>query len=275
MNNEKNYGTTFAAARKGYEASVGIRAYNRAGNNPQLKGIVHEVAYVDAQNFNPRNLIAGTRAALTKSTNAVRDDVVLMNGGKVVGRVQLKDTPRAISDTVAHVASGQYKGTKLIGTRETTEAYSKAVANAAKKGKNISQKMTSSGISSTDTGRVAIETIGEAAGKLAPKAVAKVAASSGLVGAAVSGGVEFISAGRELINDEIDGGEFFGRVAKETASGGLSAAGASALATTASAGAATVLAGTTAAVWGPVAIGVGVTVVAGTAIKKVIDAFLE
>lgn len=272
-NNKKNYGTACASARKAYESSVGIRAFERAGNNPNLKGIIHEQAYVDLQNINPTNLMTGTKAALTKSTTAVRDDVVLMRTGKVVGHAQLKDTPHSVCDTVRRVSNGQYRGTKLIGTKETTAAYSKAAVNAAKSGKNISQKMTSSGISSTDTGRIAAETIGRsAAGGLTVQAVAKVAGSSGLIGAALSGGLEIVSASFELADDVIDGEEFVGRVAKETVGGGLSAAGGSAAATLVSAGTATLLASTTAPVWVPAALGIGVAVAVGSIIKGIWDA---
>lgn len=267
----KNYGAYCSGVRFGYESSVGMRAFSRAGNNPNLKGIVHEYMFTDAQNINLKNIASGTKAVLTKASNAVRDDVVLKQGGKVVGRFQLKDTAKSVGDTVKRVKSGQYSGTNLVGTKETAAAYGKAVSNAAKRGTKVTQKMSSSGISSSDTGRIAKQTIGSAAGKLTVSAVAKVAIGSGITGAAISGAIEAFSAGKELAKGEIDGREFAGRVAKETVGGGLSAAGGSALATVASVGAATLLAGTTAPVWIPAAIGLGTAVAVGTGIKKLWD----
>lgn len=40
-------GTAAAVAREVFEVAVGIEATMRAGKNPQLKGIVHEVAFKD------------------------------------------------------------------------------------------------------------------------------------------------------------------------------------------------------------------------------------
>lgn len=277
MSNENttNYGTGCAAARELYEGSVGLRALERVGRNQNLKGVAHEVMFTDILNANPQNIASGTKAVLTKATNAVRDDVILKQGGTVVGRYQLKDTAKSIRDTVNQVKSGHYVGTNLVGTTETVNAYGKAVANEAKRGVEVTQKMTSSGISSSDTSRIAIKTIGSSAGNLSAKAVAKVAGGSGLTGAAISGLIEVVSAGKDWAEGDIDGEEFVGRVAKETVGGGLSAAGGSALATVASAGAATVLASTTAPVWIPAAIGLGVAVAVGTGIKKLWDLIWE
>lgn len=268
MENKKNYGTDVAAARKIYEAKVGLEAYERAGNNPQLKGIVHEVLYKDAQTVNPVNLFNGTRGVLSKSTTAVRDDVLLMKGGKVVGRSQLKDTAGSISKTVKQAADGKYAGTRLMGTKETVQAYEKAVGKLSGKGISVSQKMTSTGISSADTGRIAAETIG---GKLAAKSLAKVAGSSGVAGGAISGGIETVCAGMDLLEGNIDGGEFVSRVTKETIGGGVSAAGASMAATAVSGGVATILAATAAPAWVPAAVGIGAAVVVGSFIKDIWD----
>lgn len=272
LNNEKNNGGTFAAAaNEVYEGTVGVRAFERAGNCPNLKGVVHEVMFADKLNADPTNIASGTKAVLAKSTTAVRDDVILKEGGKVVGRYQLKDTPASISKTVQQVKSGHYQGTNLVGTDETVAAYSKAVANSAKKGTEITQKMSSSGISSSDTSRIAAKTIGSSASKLTFKSVAKVAGVSGATGAVLSGAIEAISAGKELAEGDIDGEEFVGRVAIESVGGGLSAAGASAAATLLSTGTASILAATTAPVWISAAVGLGGAVVVGTAIKSLWD----
>ena len=70
---------------------------------------------------------------------------------------------------------------------------------------------------------------------------------------------------------EIDGGEFAANVAQEALGGGFAAAGGTAAATAVSIGAATLLAGTTAPLWLPGAVGVGAAVAAGSVIKSAWD----
>ena len=134
--NNDNAGTMTAAARSAYEGKVGLEALERAGRNPNLKGIVHEVLVRDAHNVNPANILSGKAASLTKSVTAVRDDVIVQQAGKVISRMQLKDTAGSISKTVKQAASGKYAGTQLVGTKETVEAFDKAAG--------VTQKMTSS-----------------------------------------------------------------------------------------------------------------------------------
>ena len=59
---------TGTVAKEGYEASVGARALARAGKCPNLKGHVHEQIFCDKFNMNPRNILEGNHAQLTKST---------------------------------------------------------------------------------------------------------------------------------------------------------------------------------------------------------------
>ena len=266
-------GTAVAAAREVFEGAVGIEAAARAGRNPQLKGIVHEVAYKDLYNLSPERLVDGNHAVLSRSTNAVRDDVLIKNGGKIVQRIQLKDTSSTsgIAKTVSQVCDKHYAGTNLMGTPETAAKYTEAAGKAVAKGKHATQQMSSTGISSSDTVRVAAKTIGNSAGKISAQALGKVAGSSGVVGAAFSGGIELINSGIKLANYEIDGGEFVGNVVKETVGGGVSAAGASVAASVVATGAATALAATTAPVWVPAAVGVATAVAAGSAIKSAWD----
>lgn len=270
--NKKNTGAVCAAAKEAYEGKVGLEAFSRAGNNQNLKGIVHEVLYKDAQNINPSNILNDTKATLSKSSTAVRDDVLLMNSGKVVGRAQLKDTAKSINHTIKQVSSGKYQGTSLMGTKETVAAYNSGVSKAASKGVEITQKMKSTGISSSDTARIASKTIG---GNLTGQALASAAKSSGAMGAAISGGIEVLSSGKEFIDGYIDGEEFASRVVKETAGGGLSAAAATTAATAVATTAASVLATTTAPVWAPAAIGVGAALAVGSAVKSVWDSFWD
>ena len=267
----KNNGTVASAGREVFEIKCGMEAVKRVGNNPQLKGIVHETMYKNIYNSSPKRIIDGTKAFLSESTTAVRDDVIIKQGSQIVKRVQLKDTANSIGKTIEQVKNHHYSGTNLCGTKETVRAFGKGVANQAKRGANVTQKMSSSGISSADTSRIATKTIGSAAGKLTTQSLAKVASSSGIAGGAISGGIEIMSSGVKLAKGEIDGGEFAGNVAKETVGGGLSAAGGSVAATAAAAGAATVLAGSTAPIWVPAVAGFGAAIAVGSAIKGVWD----
>lgn len=268
MENKKNVGTISVGAKELYEGKVGLEAFSRAGNNKNLHGIVHEVLYKDAQNINPSNLVNGAQATLTKSTTAVRDDIVLMQASKVIGRAQLKDTANSITHTVKQVSSGKYQGTVLMGTKETVNAYNSEVAKLASKGLDITQKMKSTGISSADTARIASKTIG---GNLTSKALTSAAKGSGAVGAAVSGGIEVISAGKDFFDGKIDGSEFTSRVIKETTGGGLSAAAGGAAATAVATTAVSVLATTAAPIWVPAALGFGAAVAVGSVVKGIWD----
>lgn len=274
---QKQTGTAVAATREIIEGAIGVEAAQRAGNNPQLKGIVHEVAAKNMYNLSPERLLDGNKAVLSKSTTAVRDDMLIMNGGKVIQRMQLKDTVSSsgIAKTISQVSNKHYSGTNLMGTTETVAKYNQAVGKAAANGKQTAQQMHSTGISSGDTARIAGKTIGKSANGINASSLGNVAKSSGAVGAIVSGGIEMINSGIKLANYEIDGAEFVGNVAKETVGGGLSAAGGSVAATTAAAGVATLLAPTTAPLWIPAAVGIGAAIVVGSGIKALWDLFWE
>ena len=267
--NNNQTGTVTAAGRSVYETKVGVEAVVRSGGkNPQLKGVVHEILYRDSLTVAPKNLASGAKGALSKSVTAMRDDVLLKQGGNVVGRAQLKDAVASADKVARQAAGGKYAGTKLMGTKETVAAYEKAAANLAKNGTKVTQKMASTGISSADTSRIAAQTIG---GSLKAAQLGKAALTSGVTGAVLSGVIETASSGVKLVNGDIDGGEFAANVAQEAVGGYLAAAGGSAAATAAGIGAATLLAGTTAPLWLPGAVGVGAAVAAGSAIKSAWD----
>lgn len=275
MSEKKNAGTAAAAGRSAYEAKVGVEAVIRSGGkNPQLKGVVHEVLYRDSVTLSPANLANGTVGVLSKSSTAVRDDVLIKQGSKIVSRAQLKDTVSSagVAKTVKQAASGKYARTNLKGTVETTKLYNQAADKLVKAGGKVPQKMTSTGISSADTSRIAAQTVG---GSLKAASVAKCALTSGGAGAAISGGIEVLSSGVKLLEGEIDGEEFVGNVARETVGGGLSAAGGSAAATAVGTVAAGLLTGTTAPLWVPGAIAVGAAVAVGSGIKSLWDCLFD
>lgn len=276
----KNYGAGMSAVKKAYESSVGVRALKRAGRNPNLKGIVHEIMYADKQNLKLSNILSGTKASLSKSPTAIRDDIILKNKGMIVGRMQLKDTVNSISATGKQVASGKYARTSLMGTKETVDEFKKFTAAKAAKGEKITQKMTSTGISSSDTSRIASQTLGK---KIPGRDLLKSSGNTGIQGAAFSGAVELFSAGKDYFNGNISAGKAAARVAKETIGGGLSSAAGSAAGTVASAGvAAAVSASALGAVLAPPVTAVASAIAAltascgvGTVVKKGCDAVYD
>ena len=241
----KRTDTAANAVKNGYEATVKVRALMRAGGNQHLNGHIFEIMASDKTNINPLNMIRGVHEKLTSSPTATTVDSVVMKGGKVIERVQYKDTPRGIYDTLKRVKDGQYRSTTLKGTTETARKF-----NAAAEKAGLSKRMQDTGISGRTT-----KALGRACGscKSVPlsKAVAWSARSGGVFGGAISGGVSAITNIIEVANGEKDGWEAAGCVVKDTAGGALSGAGAAAAAT---------------ATGAAVAAGVAGTAIAGTAI---------
>ena len=203
-----------------YDKSVIMRAAQRGGKCPNLKGHINEVLTVDKINRNPLNILKGKKAALTKSSTAVRDDIIVKQGEKVVKRIQVKDTPKSITDTVRRVKNGQYRGTNLVGTKETAAAYEKAVASMGKKGKTVTQKMSSNGISSDTTAFLSKQALGGSL-KGTGKQLIKSSSKSAAFGGVISGGISGIGNLVKCKKGEISGKEAAMSTAKETVYGGI------------------------------------------------------
>ena len=117
MKNTNVRNNVAGSASNVYEASVGMRALNRAGQNPQMKGVAHEIMCCDKYNLNPGNILNGRHMDLTKSTTAHMKDVIAKNSaGKVVGHAQLKDTisNAGVRKTIQQINSGHYSKTRVI-----------------------------------------------------------------------------------------------------------------------------------------------------------------
>ena len=254
-----------------YEASVKTRALGNAGGCNNLNGHILEVMGADKTNLNPFN---GLRETLVKSRTAHAVDSVVTKGGRIVQRVQYKDTAKSIGDTVRRVKDGQYNSVTLKGTSETAKVFNRY---AEKHG--IPKRMQDTGISSNTTKSLA-KSCGAAKQVSLARATGIAAKSGGLAGGAVSGGLSAITNTIALANGEKDLGEALGCIAKDTAGGALSGAGSAAAATVtgaaiASAVAGTAIAGTvvgTACVVGaPVVAAIGI----GCAISAVWDAIWD
>lgn len=211
------------AALEHYNDTIGQEALSRAGCNQQLKGIVHEMLFRDKCNMNPSSILKGNVTVLTKNPTAHNVDLVTMNEGKAVAKYQLKDctSDSGIRDTLGRVRKGQYRNTQLMGTEETTKKY-----NSMKSPND--RPMKSTGVSSKRTGRIA-----DNAGVKSPdkntvmnnfKDIGSCAMNSAGIGAAFSAAGSIYSNLEKYNNGEIDGVEYMGEVAKDTAKGAVKSA---------------------------------------------------
>ena len=212
MKNTNVRNNVAGSASNVYEASVGMRALNRAGQNPQMKGIVQEIMYCDKYNTNMGNILNGYHMDLTKSTTAHMKDVIAKNSaGKVVGHAQLKDTisNAGVRKTVQQIKSGHYSKTRVIGTEETAAKVNKVLEKCG-----VKQRVESSGISSKTTSRIADKTLGKMPTISTMSSAAK---AGGVTGAAVGAGMEAISS----IGDWMEGNKSAGEAAADVAVAGV------------------------------------------------------
>ena len=181
------------AGRQAYEGSVMHRMQGRAGAYSQTgsSGIALEIMANDKANI--KNLSnPGAVTKLTKSPVAQQVDAVTMKGGKVIERIQYKDTPSVagIQKTLKQVESGKYNQVQLRGTTETAQKFNQM---AEKRG--IAKQMQSTGISSETTKRVGSKFTGHAPGMASMGNLAKTTAIN-------AGG---ITAGIEIAKSVING----------------------------------------------------------------------
>ena len=217
MKRQEKINMATVATKEGYEAGVALRALNRAGNCPQIKGHVHEIMFCDKYNANPLNIMQGNHANLTKSATAQMKDVVMTNNGRVVGHAQLKDTisSSGLRKTAEQIRSGHYNKTSIFGTEET----------AAKLAGKVPQKVHSSGISSETTSRIANKALGRIP---TMNALGTAARSGGMAGAAIGAGIEAISSIGDVIDGKKDVGDAIIDVGGAAVNGGITGAGSSA-----------------------------------------------
>ena len=221
----KQHEKVAVCAREGYDVKVGAEALVRAGKCKNLKGHVHEVLFKDRYNADPRNIIAGRHAELTKSTTARVKDVVVTKNGKVVGHCQLKDVTSAkgVAKTAQQINAGKYGKTRVYGTNET----------AAKLAGKTKQPVHADGISTETTTRIANKALGKMP---SIKGLHTAGKAGGVAGAAVGAGIEAISSISDVVNGKKSVGDAIGDVAAAGVRGGATGY-ASAVAGSAAAGA--------------------------------------
>lgn len=219
MKNTNSRNNIAGSASNVYEASVGMRALNRAGQNPQMKGIVQEIMYCDKYNTNMGNILNGRHMDLTKSTTAHMKDVIAKDSaGRVVRHAQLKDTisNAGVRKTVQQIKSGHYSKTRVIGTEETAAKVNKVLEKYG-----VKQRVESSGISSKTTSRIADKTLGKMPTISTLSSAAK---AGGVTGAAVGAGMEAISSIGDWLEDDKSAGEAAADVAVAGVKGGVTGA---------------------------------------------------
>ena len=213
-------GLGLLGAKQAYEQSVGKRAYALGKNCKNLKGHVAEVMTCDRINLNPHNIIAGRKASVTASRTAPCVDVVVKQKNKVVGRIPVKNTPSAsgIKKTAEQVASGKYNSAKLVGTKETAQAYEEVMK---KSGSNMKKKMLSNNVRTGQTEVIQAKMIGgniAKNGKYIFNESKNIAKKSGIATAAVSATVN----GVKVYQGKESGKEATINVAKDSAIGCIS-----------------------------------------------------
>lgn len=187
-NNEgKNVAVLNEVGRQAYEGSVMYRMQGRSGaHTPKgASGIALEIMANDKANV--KNLTnPGAVTKLTKCPTATQVDAVTMKNGKVLERIQYKDTPSAsgIQKTLKQVESGKYQQTQLRGTVETAEKF-----NALAESKGMTKRMQSTGISSDTTNRIGGKVTGTVSNM---KNVSNLAKSSAGSAAVLTAGVEVV-----------------------------------------------------------------------------------
>ena len=229
--------------KEAYECKAGLEAVKRVGDlSPdKLKGVVHEVMFKDR--FNLKNVFSGKKAVLSSSRQAIRDDILIQDGKKIVERLQLKDTPKSVGDVARRVRQGQYRATKLVGTEETAKAYNQV---AAKQG--IGKSMRSSKISTNTTERVAAKVKGSMP---SAESLLHGAKQAGKAGAVVAAGIAAATSAVDYFNGEIDEKEAAAKVVSAGVAG--YAAGAVASSVTAAAVSSGLAAATATTIGGAVA----------------------
>ncbi len=259
-------GAGVVAIKQLYENNVAMRALKRAGRNKNLKGHIFEQLTVDKINMKPHSILKGEKAVLTKSTTAIRDDVLVKQGKKIAKRIQLKDTPKGIKDTVTRVANKQYAGTNLVGTKETAKAYANEIAKKEAKGVKITQKMTTNGISSGQTELIAAKTFGGNVVKQS-EAIIGQASKTGVKAAALSAAVGVTANAKRVVNKEITVKKALNDVVKDSAVNATASAVGDAAATVVTIAVASTPAAPAAVAAGTV-VGVGATIATDNVIRN-------
>ena len=264
--NTKRIAVLSEVGREGYEASVMARMVGRSGAySPKgASGNVLEIMANDKANL--KNILKpDTITKLTKSPVATQVDAVTMRGGKVLERIQYKDTPSVsgIQKTLKQVESGKYRQTQLRGTTETAEKF-----NLLAEKKGISKRMESTGISTKTTNRIGDKFVGQTP-KLA--SLGNAAKTSATMAAGVTAGIEVV---KSIANGD-SVGECTGHVVSKSAESAITAVVSTVAAEATFGVASTLLASSAIPVVGPLVAAGIVAVGAGSVVGELTDGVFD
>lgn len=262
-NNEgKTMGLGAEIAREGYEASVVSRMAGRAGAYSPRGSAGNALEIIANDKSNLGNLLKpDTVTKLTKSSTATQVDAVTTKAGKVIERIQYKDTvsPAGVQKTLNQVKSGKYQQAQLRGTIEAAEKY-----NAAAKASGVSKTMKSTGISHNTTQRVGDKFTRQAIkmGSLGDAVKESTAVSVGITAA--------VEVGKSIVNGD-SVGECTAHVVSKGTESALSAAAATVAGEATASAVGGVLATSAIPVAGPVIAGIGAALLVGGAVSEITD----
>lgn len=263
---KKNEGKTlgFGAeiAREGYEASVVSRMSGRAGAYSPKGAAGNALEIMANDKSNMRNLLKpDTVTKLTKSSTATQVDAVTTKAGKVIERIQYKDTvsPAGVRKTLNQVKAGKYQQAQLRGTIEAAEKY-----NAAAKASGVSKTMKSTGISHNATQRVGDKFTKQPIkmGSMGDAVKGSTAVSVGITAA--------VEVGKSIVNGD-SVGECTGHVVAKGTESALSAAAATVAAEATASTVGGLLATSPIPVAGPLIAGIGAALLVGGAVSEITD----
>lgn len=105
--------------------TIGTIASRRAGKGSQLKGVVHEVAYVYKQQTKPSSLLGGKHIGLTSSATSQGADIICLAKNGDSSGYQLKDitSESGLRNLRRRLDIGHYESEFLVGTKETAEMW--------------------------------------------------------------------------------------------------------------------------------------------------------
>ena len=262
----KKMGLGYEAIREGYEGSVMLRMEGRAGaHSPKgAPGNALEIIANDKNNFS-NMLKPGTVTKLTKSSTAPQVDAVTMQSGRVIERIQYKDTvsPSGVQKTINQVKSGKYQQAQLRGTIEASEKY-----NAAAKAQGVGKTMKSTGISHNTTQRVGDKFTGQPLNSSGLRDAVK---GSTTIAAGLTAGIEVIKS----IDNGDSIGECTGHVISKCSESALSTGAATIAGEAVTSATTAILTGTGAPLIVPVLAGLGAAMLVGGTVGSISDGMFD
>ena len=261
-NEGKTLGLGAEIAREGYEASVVSRMSGRAGAYSPKGAAGNALEIMANDKSNMRNLLKpDTVTKLTKSSTATQVDAVTTKAGKVIERIQYKDTvsPAGVRKTLNQVKAGKYQQAQLRGTIEAAEKY-----NAAAKASGVSKTMKSTGISHNATQRVGDKFTKQPIkmGSMGDAVKGSTAVSVGITAA--------VEVGKSIVNGD-SVGECTGHVVAKGTESALSAAAETVAAEATASTVGGLLATSAIPVAGPLIAGIGAALLVGGAVSEITD----